>query len=132
MNLRKNPVIIFSSAPDPTFVVRQKRITGDFFDDLKLVAAVPPGEDHLPRLESQSVRPCHSKVFCIEPLKCKVRGVRRQCKSANQQQLCGGAEIILSLRLFILAVCTFNLQANESISIILSSSCFLYFLSIAR
>ena len=63
MNLRKNPVVVFFPAPDLAFVVRQKRITGDLFDDLKLVAAVPSGEDHLPRLESQPVRPCHDRVF---------------------------------------------------------------------
>jgi len=63
MNLRKNPVIIFFPAPDLAFVMREKRITGDFFDDLKLVGAMPPGEDHLPRLESQPLWPCHHKVF---------------------------------------------------------------------
>jgi len=63
MNLRKNPVIIFFPAPDFAFVMREQGTTGDLLNDLKLVAAVPPGEDHLPRLESQSVRPCHDRVF---------------------------------------------------------------------
>ena len=63
MNLWENPVIILFPAPDLAFVMWEKRIAGDFFDDFKLVAAVPPGEDHLPRLESQSVRPCHDRVF---------------------------------------------------------------------
>ena len=63
MNLRKNPVVVFFPAPDFAFVVRQKRIAGDFFDDLKFVTAVPPGEDHLSRLESQPVWPSHDRVF---------------------------------------------------------------------
>jgi len=63
MNLRENPVVEFSSAPSLAFVVRKKRIAHDFFDDLKLLSAVPASKYNVARLEAQSVGACHSKGF---------------------------------------------------------------------
>jgi hypothetical protein len=63
MDLRKNPVVEFLSAPSLTFVVWEKRIAHDFFDNLKLLGAVPASKYNVSGFEAQSVRACHGKGF---------------------------------------------------------------------